>query len=355
MLWEIIFEMMGELFKALGEILTAFWAALKGFVGYFQKKKDPARQAQIAALIVAAMLIGCVLMFPQIRNLFSGDGTKDPAPPPPGTTTEEKPRNPLPMGQYTRPEFYKKKKTTIEDDNGAKRVLYYYWYEPPGAKQYKYPLVVVLHDKDGACHAAMHLRMGAVQKAFPSFLLIPQSAQGKVWDAPARYSGEEYPPGKIKPPRASLPGHMKSLRDAIFLTAQATVDHNVDQSRMYIVGCDEGASGVYGALANHPGIFAAGIAIAGSWSFLDRQNIAKTPLLIMHGAKDKAVPPQFSNTMARVINAIGGKAAYHEFPAVGHDCDSPYFYPPTVWQWLFAQRRPAPRQAPAQVNVAPAP
>lgn len=354
MLWEVIFEMLGELFKALGEMLSAFWNGLKAIVGAFQKKKDPVKQARIAGCLVVLMIVGVIFMFPQIRNLFSGDGHKDPAAPPPGSTTEEKPRNPLPMGQYTRPEFYKKKKSIIEDENGAKRVLYYYWYEPPGAKQYKYPLVVLLHDKDGMSNAAMQMRTGAVQKAFPSFLLIPQSPQGKVWDAPAKYSGEEYPPGKVKVPRIP-PAHLRSLRDAIFLTAQATVEHNVDRSRMYIVGCDEGATGVYGALAHHPGIFAGAIAIAGQWSFLDRANIAKTPLLIMHGGKDKVVPPQFSNTMARVIQAVGGKAAYHEFPAAAHECDSPFFYPPTVWQWLFAQRRAAPKPAPAQVNVAPTP
>jgi predicted peptidase len=219
-----------------------------------------------------------------------------------------------------------------------KRTFYYYWYAPPATGQ-KLPLVVVLHGRDGKCQAAIHLRMGAMQKVFPSYLLIPQSPPGKIWDAPARYSGEE----GLKPSKEEVPGpEGRSLEDVIMLLSTVTQLATIDENRLYIIGCDDGAAGVYGALANYPGVFAAGVAVAGAWGFPDRGRIAKTPLLILHGQNDAVVPPGFARTMAKLIAAVGGKVSHHEFPGIGHDCDNPNFYSQVVMKWLFAHSRATP-------------
>lgn len=348
MLWEVMLEMLVELLKVTGEIIRVFWEMIKGVFGYFHKKKEqkgkeaPLTEEQKEAAEEAAktrqeiMLIGLIICFagglammmPGVRhwvfNLFR-----------PSELVEVQ-RNEFPMGQYTTPAFYKKKKFSF-DDEGMKRTIQYYWYAPPAAGQ-KLPLLVVLHGKDGMCHAAIHMRMGSMQKAFPSYLLIPQSPLGKIWDAPARYSGQE----GLPPLKDSVPGpDGRSLEDVLMLVSSVTQLPTIDEDRIYIIGCDDGASGVYGALANYPGVFAAGVAIAGRWGFPDRGKIAKTPLLILQGANDTVVPADFSRNMSKLIAAVGGKVSYHEFPGIGHECENPNFYSQVVMKWLFAHSRAA--------------
>lgn len=355
MLWEIMFEMLGELFASMGEIFAAFWKTLKAIFGVkknatAEEKKKRAQRLMNCAIV--AVCLGIALLFPGVRKfVFQGGAKRMIAAQ--GPPVVEAPRNEFPMAQYTLPQLYKKKKEMIEDDDGLRRIIYYYWHAPAVAPGQKLPLVVVLHGNDGMSHAAIYLRSGAMQKQFPSFLLIPMAPWGKIWDAPAGYAGNE----GLPPDKAPVPGEeSRSLRDAIYLAVQATVDSPIDVNRIYIIGCDEGAAGVYGAAAHHPGIFAAGVAVAGKWSFADVPQLAKTPLLILHGAKDPVVPAAFPNTLTRLVTASGGRMSYHEFPNVDHACDSPGFYSPAVFNWLFSQSRaaaPQPAPAPAAAAVMP--
>ncbi len=354
MLWEIIFEMLGELFKVTGEILSTFWKVLTSIFGNSKDATPEEKKRKSQLVLIFATLMLCVavaFMFPQVRKFVFGGGGARMLAAKSGQMFVEKQRNDLPMGVYTSPQLYKKKKAVIVDDDGMKRTIFYYWHAPPVARGQKLPLVVVLHGKDGLDQAAVHLRMGAVQKNFPAFLLIPQSPKGKIWDAPARYEGHEF--AKPQPP---APGaENRSLRDAVYLLAKATTEWPVDESRMYIVGCDDGAAGVYGAAVNYTGVFAAGVAVAGKWSFIDRKVLAKTPLLILQGSIDKSTPPEFARNLAQLITAAGGNAAYHEFPGIAHDCDSPNFYSHAVWQWLFAQHRPEPEAIELDPAIEPIP
>ncbi|TAL30619.1 MAG: hypothetical protein EPN97_12460 [Alphaproteobacteria bacterium] len=354
MLWEIMFEMLGELFSSLGEIIASFWKVLKSIFGLKKNATEAEKKKHREKLFygfAAVLMVGGVLMIPPVRAfLFKGGAQRLVAAH--GPPVVETPRNAFPMAQYTLPQLYKKKKVMLEDDDGMRRVVYYYWHAPAVAPGQKLPLVVILHGGDGLSHAAIYLRSGAMQAQFPAFLLIPMSPFGKIWDAPAGYTGEE----GLPPDKNPAPGeNFRSLRDAIDIAAQATVDSPIDPNRMYIIGCDEGAAGVYGALAHYPGIFAGGVAVAGKWSFVDVRALAKTPLLILQGAKDPVVPPSFASTLVRLITASGGKASYHEFPNVEHTCESPGFYSPAVWNWLFSQiRAPAPQAASAPAPTAAA-
>ncbi|HYD18364.1 MAG TPA: hypothetical protein VEF76_07790 [Patescibacteria group bacterium] len=365
MLWEVMIEMVMELMKVMGEILKTLGSIIASIFKHFTKKKPgakpgkpggpdasagivspPAKSKGELVLICAVLgLVGFVaMMIPQVRGAVFGKSAGSIG----GVvSTTDRPRNELPMGQYTAPQFFKKKKFVIEEP-GSKRTVYYYWYAPIAEGGQKLPIVVVLHDKDGLSPAATYLRSAALQKKYPSYLLIPMAPKGKVWDSPVKYSGQEFPKAELTPP---APEGARALRDAVIILANLTEHIPVDESRMYVVGCDEGASGVLGAAAHYPGIFAGGVAIAGKWSFLDSRKMAGTPLLLLHGLTDKALPPQFSDNMARVVRAAGGKAAFHAFPATGHDCEAPIFYSGAVWNWLFSQQRQAPPAAPAAASV----
>lgn len=349
MLWEVMLELVIEFLKVSGEICKTFWKLGQEVVAYFKKgskknkaaaetgvqaaeEAEDARKKGQLVLIVSILVVAALasLILPPVRGFIFGAASSRPA------VIVETPRSLYPMAHYTVPQLYNKMKFAIEEGSTT-RVIYYYWHAPenvpPGRKL---PLVVVLHGKDGMCHAAIHLRKAEIQKSFPSYLLIPQSPQGKVWDAPAEYSGQEFPKAK----EAVLPvQEARSLRDVLLLLGKVTQEAAVDENRMYVIGCDEGAAGVYGALAHHPGIFAAGVAVAGVWSFLDGAKIAKTPLLILHGDQDKTVPPVTANNMAQLIKRAGGRVSYHQVRWVGHECDSPNFYSKAVWKWLFSHKR----------------
>jgi predicted peptidase len=146
----------------------------------------------------------------------------------------------------------------------------------------------------------------------------------------------------------------RSTRDIISLLSAATELAPIDENRIYIIGCDIGGDGVYGALTRYPGLFAGAVTIGGKWSYLDKPKLAKTPLLILQGGADTAVTPAFSSLMAQLVNASGGKAAYHEFPGLGHECDPPSYYSAAVWNWLFSQTKAAKAVAPAAPAPAPA-
>lgn len=310
-------------------------------------------------IVLICTIVGFVaalaLLFPPVRNfLFRGGGGTSVALPSivSDAIVVEAPRSQFPMGQYTLPTIFKKMRFTVEGDDGSRRGIFYYWYAPKGLPAgVKLPLVVVLHDKAGNDTSAIYLRSNAMQKEFPSFILIPQAPAAKVWASPKKFQGQEATPPQPLP--AIMPEASQSISDAISIVARLTEAAAIDENRIYIIGCDEGGTGVYGAAANFPGIFAAGVEIGGMWSFLDAPKLAKTPLLLLQGLTDTVITPEYTRNMKQYIQNAHGPVFVGEFPNTGHDCESPNYYSRAVWKWLFSQKRPVPEQPQQQAVQAP--
>jgi predicted peptidase len=269
---------------------------------------------------------------------------------------EEYPRNKFPMMQYTIPSIFRKMRYVVDDKTRGKHAIYYYWYGPQGIPAgTKLPLVIVLHDHAGVDIGAVYLRSSAVQKEFPSFLLIPQAPVNKVWSSPKKYSGQEFTPPQA--PAPLVDASLQSIPDVVELAQRLIDAAAIDENRVYIIGCDEGGTGVYGALANYPGFFAGGVEAGGTWSFTDAGRLAKTPLLLLQGLNDTTVTPDYTRTMDQIVKNVGGKIYLGEFKSSGHECESPNYYTHAVWQWLFSQRRvpaPPPPAPPPKVVSTPA-
>ena len=321
-----------------------------------------AHKSSSGEIVLIVTIIGFVtalaLLLPPVRNFLfhhgaaNSEGVSLEAIGVPTPVVEEPPRNQLPMAQYTVPSIFRKMRYVVADKSGGKRAIYYYWYGPQGIPAgTKLPLVIVLHDHAGADTAAIYLRSTAVQKEFPSFLLIPQAPAGKVWASPKRFSGQEFIPPAM--PQAAVDPAFQSLPDVVELATRLAAAVAVDENRVYVIGCDEGGTGVYGALANYPGFFAAGVEAGGIWSYLDAAKLAKTPLLLLQGMADTAISPDFTRNMDQIVKGADGKIYLGEFKGVPHDCDSPAYYSHAVWAWLFSQRRAPPPQ-PAKVVSTPA-
>lgn len=317
--------------------------------------KKPSKLILVIPIILVAL--GGILGIPSVRHaLFSGQAATpvavtstaqagSAAVPPAKKVIVENPRNASPMGQNT--VFFSRGKQwpfEIEEKN-ATRVQYYYLWTPPAADATKkYPLVVFLHDEDGmAAGAASLIASKQMQTALPAFIVVPQIPKDKTWAFPDKFSGQEFGTNKKEQSTAlaaKYPPEKQSLHDVMVLAAQLISRYNIDMDRVYIVGCGEGGTGVYGAAARYPDFFAGAVAISGLWSFNDAAKMAKLPLLVMHGTQDKTTDVMAGQGMAQLIRRAGSHAIYYqEIPDLAHKCDDPRLYAPAMWQWLLSLRK----------------
>lgn len=313
------------------------------------------QKAQMVMIFVIVMFAAAgLLMIPGVRSAIFGDDADtsvQQTQPLPGSTAlppkklpekKQTPRNYYPLGNYT--QVLGKMRSFSWEDNGVKNVMYYYLYVPPQARQQqgaRLPLVAYLHDNDGLANGAMNLlRLG---KQIPAYVLLLMIPKGNTWAVPDKYSGEEF--GKSRGASANMskwskkafPEMRQSLKDVVALITSLTSIYSIDDRRIYAAGCGEGAIGVYGAAAKYGDLFAGGLIAGGLWSFLDAQHMTKTPLLILHGAKDPQVDPIVANGMSQIINKSGGKASFYLMPDV--NCSDGRAMGATAWKWLFSQKK----------------
>lgn len=309
---------------------------------------DPAKQkAQMVLIFVIVAFVGAgLMMIPGVRHaIFGGDGERPAAvavnpalPGRPLVEQKEQPRQLLPMGQFT--QYFGKPKAFAQEDGNYKRIQYYYLYAPQAPQGARLPLVVFLHDEEGMAPGALSLLQ--LRKYFPAYILVMMAAKGKTWAVPEKFSGEEF--GKSKNAAAvwssrKYPENKQLLPDVMKLVASLMEIYAIDDGRIYIAGCGEGALGVFGAAARYGEFFAGGAAASGLWSFLDAPKMTQFPLVIQHGGKDKAIDSIAANGISQLIMRSGGKAVYQEIPDLDRNCADPRIFGASVWKWLFAQKK----------------
>lgn len=231
---------------------------------------------------------------------------------------EEFPRNHEPMEEYTG--YFERFQIPV-----GNRTYTYFWYEPekPWPDDVKFPLVLVLHGAPGKAYAAKHLVTDSLASKYPAFLLVPVLAAGRYWALPS--AGD------------TIDGQY-ALGDMVEMIKSVAAIYPVDPARIYVAGCSDGGTGVYGAARFFPDFFAGGVALSGSWDPADGVNMTRMPLLAMHGAKDEVIPADQARMLNEIIRSRGGTAFYKEFPDVGHDCPATYLYTDKIWDWLFSQK-----------------
>lgn len=116
--------------------------------------------------------------------------------------------------------------------------------------------------------------------------------------------------------------------------------HRVDRRRIYVTGLSMGGSGTWSLLAEKPGLFAAAMPICGKGDPALAEKVAKTPVWIFVGRKDKAETVENCGQMEQALQAAGGKAKITYYDDLPHDCWTVTYGNPAVWQWLLEQRLP---------------
>ncbi|HRI77691.1 MAG TPA: prolyl oligopeptidase family serine peptidase [Alphaproteobacteria bacterium] len=288
-----------------------------------------------AVLIGAGMIAAAIVFAPQRAS--APVAVPAPKAAAPAVYTNDIPRTTAPMGDLT--ELFEHRIFSVKDENGNGHDLNYYFYAPekPYPPGLKFPLVMVLHGAPGNAYAAQALAANAAMRIkYPAFIVVPVLPTNKTWSFPQSFPEDV-------PLKAYFMNKEQDLPDAVAVIRNLSAQYPVDTDRVYAIGCSEGGTGVYGALRDHPDVFAAGVVISGLWTQADAPQLTRRPLTIMHGALETEAPVQLARAMAQQIKARGGKVQYVEMPETGHECPSMIYYSATTWNWLFMHKKPAAR------------
>ena len=200
----------------------------------------------------------------------------------------------------------------------------------------KYPLVVVFHGS-GAIGDDNVQQLGVAAKGwaqdeyrekFPCFVLVPQFPSRSV----------HYVPERRLALNVSVP--LPPLHAAMELTEKLIAELDVERSRVYVMGFSMGASATWSALAMHPRMFAAAVAIAGMPDPRTAARIADIPIWMIHGNKDDENPFVGDRLMYRALVKRGARRVrFWELDGVGHEVPARVFASESLPRWLFSQRR----------------
>jgi predicted peptidase len=198
-----------------------------------------------------------------------------------------------------------------------------------------YPLVVQLHGSGGigtdnaaqVDRMAMSWAMPDIRERYQAFVLIPQF--------PIRSANY----GPAAPDQHAVPS--EALDDALELLAEFSSVNAVDRSRIYATGFSMGGSAAWLLPHLDPEMFAAivpisGIAPSDSQAF----QVAKLPILAIHGNADSENPMTADRRFIQAIVSQGGRSArLREYQGLDHQPPAD-MYPGLWWRdWLFSQQR----------------
>ncbi len=206
----------------------------------------------------------------------------------------------------------------------------------------KLPLVVYLHGSGGlGDDNEKQLGLGNVfgtrvwllpenQKAYPCYVLVPQTDRGWI-----RYDPAEWGKGNAK----TIPGLGEGNRMALEIVDELRRELAIDEMRIYVAGQSMGGAGVWNMIAGRPGFFAGAVPCCGSDSTEDGTGSIDTPVWDFHGEADKTVPVSLSRERIAARRKAGGQPLYTEYAGVDHNVWEWAFTEPELVKWMFAQRR----------------
>jgi predicted peptidase len=184
-----------------------------------------------------------------------------------------------------------------------------------------WPLVVFLH---GAGERGTDLEKVKVHgppklieqgKSLPAIVVSPQCAPGRWWHS--------------------------QLLELTALIDEVESKYKVDKDRVYLTGLSMGGFGTWALAAYTPDRFAALVPICGGGEVLATRALTKVPIWVFHGAKDPVVPLKRSEDMVEGLKRAKAEPKFTVYPDASHDSWTATYDNPEVWEWLFAQKRPA--------------
>jgi predicted peptidase len=200
---------------------------------------------------------------------------------------------------------------------------------PAARRKEKLPLVLCLHGAGGNTAAANVLADPELQKKHPCVVIAPACDRRETRWVKAAF-------GRGQDAREVLPELMEALDSVIQESA-------IDPARVYVTGQSMGGIGTWGVIARHADRFAAAVPVCGIWPPDDAAKMNGVAIWAFHGDQDATVPVRGSREMIAALKAAGvqPEARYSELAGVGHGSWGPAYANAELWDWLFAQQRPA--------------
>ena len=195
---------------------------------------------------------------------------------------------------------------------------YNFWLYAPREYVYehqKVPLIIFLHGASLCGNNLQRVRryglLHAIEKGryYPCMVVAPQN------------SGGSWSPKKIA-----------KILDWI------EANHNIDTTRIYVIGMSLGGYGTLDFAGTYPERIAAAMALCGGSTLKDYSGLGKVPLWIMHGTADRAVPVSQSKTVVKAMQNSGHDKLlrYDWLPGASHGDLARILYLKQTYDWLFA-------------------
>lgn len=229
-------------------------------------------------------------------------------------------------------------------DGGAAGTLPYRLMQPIGAlpttgeQSTRYPLVVFLHGRGerGADNVRQLTYLDPVatpefRRRYPAYVVAPQCPE----------EGEVMWTDRLDPwlPVTMSENPSPPLVKVRALVSQLMERYPIDADRVYLVGLSMGGYATWDLISRYPGEYAAAAPVCGAGDLSKAQEMATTPLWVVHGELDPVVSVGHSRQMVAALCEAGGNPVYSELEGVGHNSWQPAFANRALWDWLFAQRR----------------
>ena len=126
------------------------------------------------------------------------------------------------------------------------------------------------------------------------------------------------------------------------LIDKIATDYPVDRSRIYLTGLSMGAWGAWNLAFSRPEMFACLVAIGGYVDripMIENCNIKHLPTRIFHGLLDDVVPPEYSIGIYKKLKPCHPDVELTLFDDAGHDSWTRVYDDPTLYDWMFKQRK----------------
>ncbi len=116
--------------------------------------------------------------------------------------------------------------------------------------------------------------------------------------------------------------------------------HNIDTTRIYVLGMSLGGYGTMDFAAAYPHRIAAAMAICGGATTKNIANLREVPLWILHGTLDEAVPISCSDRVVAAMKrgAKPERLIYTRLKGYNHGRPARLFYMTETYEWLFSHR-----------------
>ena len=145
---------------------------------------------------------------------------------------------------------------------------------------------------------------------------------------------------KSPPSNEEIHAHIKTIHEILDSLEN---EFSIDTNREYVTGLSMGGESTWMSLLERPNRFAAAVPICVGNKFIGigpselGRRFSKLPLWLFHGAADKVISVDISQTLIKALCDAGGEPNYTEYPKVGHDSWELAYRDSTLIEWLFDQ------------------